>query len=112
MRRQALYALGKVPDRRPHLQCFIAGLADENALVVHAALQALKDLKDRSLLPHYRRVAERFPEERDYVLANLDHRLKEFGTTRAALLRVPTEESHGNGFVSWVRQHVAQLMGR
>jgi hypothetical protein len=27
--RQALYALGKVPDRRPHLHCFIAGLADE-----------------------------------------------------------------------------------
>lgn len=120
IRRQALYALGKVPDRLPHLHCFIAGLADEDSFVVHAALQALAGLKDHSLLPHYRRVAERYPEERDNVLINLDHRLKEFGTTRAAFLPAPSEatrehaspdEARDKGSVSWMR-HLANRLTR
>ncbi|WP_431265900.1 hypothetical protein ACQ859_11555 [Roseateles chitinivorans] len=86
IRRQAMHALGKVPNRQLYMDSFIAGLGDEDSTVVHATLQALDGLKDRSLLPHYRRVAERYPEERDYVLINLDHRLKELGLSRAALL--------------------------
>jgi hypothetical protein len=87
-------------------------LGDEDSTVVHAALQALQGLKDRSLLPHYRRVAERYPEERDYVLVNLDHRLKELGTTRAALLRAPVGEEPGAGVSAVVRRFASQLMGR
>ena len=111
IRRQAMYALGKVPNRQLHLDCFIAGLGDEDGTVVHAALQALNGLKDRSLLPHYRGVAERYPEERDYVLVNLDHRLKELGTSRAALLRAPTGAAHGTGFGTVVR-YLAHLLTR
>lgn len=103
IRGQALYALGKVPDRQQHLHCLVAGLNDEDSTVVHAALQALEGIKDPSLLPHYRRIAERYPQERDYVLANLDHRLKEFGTTRAALLRTPAGAAHGTGLGAVVR---------
>lgn len=109
IRRQALYALGKVPNRQPHLDCFVAGLSDDDSTVIHAALQALAGLKDRSLLPHYRRVAERYPEERDYVLVNLDHRLKEFGTSRAALLRAPAEAVHGTGLGVVVRNLANRL---
>lgn len=109
IRRQALYALGKVPNRQQHLGCFVAGLSDDDGTVVHAALQALAGLKDRSLLPHYRRVAERYPEERDYVLVNLDHRLKELGTSRAALLRAPAGAAHGTGLGAVVRNLVDRL---
>ena len=109
IRRQALHALGKVPDRQPHLHCFVAGLGDDDGTVVHAALQALKGLKDDSLLPHYRRVAERYPEERDCVLVNLDHRLKEFGISRAALLRAPAGAAHGTGLGAVVRYLANQL---
>lgn len=112
IRRQAMYALGKVSDRQLHLNCFIAGLGDEDSTVVHAALQALNGFKDRSLLPHYRRVAERYPEERDYVLVNLDHRLKELGTSRAALLRAPAEATHGTGLGAVVRHFASLLTGR
>jgi hypothetical protein len=112
IRRQALHALGKVRDRQPHLHCFVAGLGDDDSTVVHAALQALQGLKDRSLLPHYRRVAERYPEERDYVLVNLDHRLQELGTTRAALLRAPAGAEPGTGVGAVVRHFASQLMGR
>lgn len=97
IRRQALYALGKLADRKPHLPCFIAGLHDEDGSVVHAALQALSGLKHCSLLAHYRLVAQRYPEERDHVLANLDHRLKELGTTRTALLQAPVGAGGGAG---------------
>ena len=112
MRRQALHALGKVRGRQRHLDCFVAGLGDEDGTVVHAALQALQGLKDRSLLPHYRRVAERYPEERDYVLVNLDHRLKELGTTRAALLRAPVGAEPGASVSAVVRRFASQLTGR
>lgn len=87
-RTQALYALGKLAHRHQYLACFRDGLDDPDSNVVRTALQALADLKDASLLPYYRRVAERYPEERDYVLANLDHRLKEIGLSRAELLRM------------------------
>lgn len=109
VRRQAPYALGKVAHRQPYLHCFIAGLDDEDGAVVHAALQALSGLKDRSLLAPYRRVAERYPQERDHVLANLDLRLKEWGTSRAALLRSPAGTAHGTGLGSVVR-HIANLV--
>lgn len=104
-----MHALGKVPDRQLHLHCFVAGLNDDDGTVVHAALQALRGLKDHSLLPHYRRVAERYPEERDYVLVNLDHRLKELGLSRAALLRAPAGAAHGTGLGAVVRYLANQL---
>lgn len=112
IRRQALFALGKVADRKPHLPCFIAGLHDEDSTVVHAALQALSGLKDRSLLSHYRLVAQRYPEERDFVLANLDHRLKELGTSRAALLRAPAGAVKGTGLDAVMRHFANLLTGR
>jgi hypothetical protein len=85
IRAQALYALGKVEDRERYLTHFIAGLNDADNSVIRLALQALAGVQAPSLLPHYRRLVERFPVERDYVLMNLDRRLAEFGLTRASL---------------------------
>lgn len=85
IRVQAFYALGKIKDRQRYLSLFIAGLNDTDNSVIRQALQALAGVQDPSLLPHYRQLAERFPVERDYVLINLDHRLAEFGLTRASL---------------------------
>jgi len=111
-RRQALYALGKLSDRKPYLQSFVSGLGDADSTVVHAALQALRGLADRSLLPHYRSVAERYPVERDYVLANLDHRLKELGMTRQALLQAPVDRLEGETRGSGVWRRLGSLLGR
>jgi hypothetical protein len=87
-------------------------LGDADGTVVHAALQALKGLADRSLLPHYRSVAERYPVERDYVLVNLDLRLKELGMTRQMLLQAPVdrleEETQGTG----VWRRLGSMLGR
>jgi hypothetical protein len=87
IRSQAFYALGKVADRHRHLACFFSGLDDLDSNVVRVALQALAGLKDPALLPHYRKLAKRFPEERDYVLTNLDRNLAEVGLSRADLMR-------------------------
>lgn len=85
IRTQALYALGKIRDRQHYLTHFIAGLNDTDNIVIRTALQALAGVQDPSLLPHYRRLVERFPTERDYILSNLDRRLAEFGLTRTSL---------------------------
>ena len=111
-RRQALYALGKLADRQPYLQSFVYGLGDAHSTVVHAALQALKGLTDRSLLPHYRSIAERYPVERDYVLANLDHRLKELGMTREELLLASVDGLEGKRVSASVWRRVGSLLGR
>ena len=85
---------------------------DADSTVVHAALQALSGSADRSLLPHYRSVAERYPVERDYVLANLDHRLKELGMTRQALLQAPVDRLEGETRGSGVWRRLGSLLGR
>jgi hypothetical protein len=89
VRAQAFYALGKVADKARYVDCFALGLADDSTEVVRNTLQALAGVKDPALIPHYRRLAERFPVERDYVLVNLDHRFREFGLSRTAPATIP-----------------------
>lgn len=111
-RRQALYALGKLGDRKPYIQSFVSGLGDADSTVVHAALQALNGLADRSLLPHYRSVAERYPVERDYVLANLDHRVKELGMTRQMLFQAPADRLEGETLGTGIWRRLGSLLRR
>lgn len=96
IRSQAFYALGKVADRHRHLACFFAGLDDPDNNVVRVALQALAGLKDPALLPHYSKLAKRFPKEQDYVLCNLDRNLAEAGLSRAALMRADAVSDTAN----------------
>ncbi len=94
IRRQAFHAIGKIGDRARYLAEFFAGLDDADDEVVLYTLQSLEGLKHPSLLPHYQRLAARFPVERAYVLRNLELRLKEFGLSRAELKDAVFPVSH------------------
>jgi hypothetical protein len=88
IRQHSYYLLGTLSNKAQYLDLFIQGLHDEEPWVVHATLQALRDLKDKRLPSHYRSVAERFPAEANYkensvehyIVSNLDLRLKEYST--------------------------------
>lgn len=77
----AFYTLGKLENKPGYLDVFINGLGNPANTVIHAALQALSGVKDKRLLPAYKKVLERFPTEQDYILSNLGHRLDDMGLT-------------------------------
>lgn len=108
IRTQAFYALGRSPSKSRYLSCFFSGLDDADNNVVRTTLQALAGLKDRALVPHYRKLAQRFPEEKDYVLTNLDHRLAELKVSRGDLMRTEdasgAPQSQGTGLIARARQ--------
>lgn len=82
----AFYTLGQLKNKKDFLETFIKGLNDPSNRVVHITLQALSEVHDTRLLQHYKRIAENFPEEKDYVLANLNHRLADYGLTNKTIL--------------------------
>ncbi|OIV41608.1 SMI1/KNR4 family protein [Flavobacterium johnsoniae] len=88
IRRQLYYSLGQLENKRDYLDTFIMGLKDDSNWVIHSALQALEGVEDVKLLNHYKRIAERFPKEQDYILTNLDHRLKPFGLTHKTIKKI------------------------
>jgi hypothetical protein len=82
----AIYTLGKFFLVKQHyLDTFIKSLYDTENRVVHATLQALSDLHDTRLLPHYKKVAERYPVETYYILSNLDALLKAYDLTHVTI---------------------------
>ncbi len=83
----ALHALAKLPDKARYLATFIAGLHDPEPGVVRTALQAVHDLADPQLRPHYQAIAARYPVEKDYVLVNLGLALKTQGLSLERLRR-------------------------
>ncbi|QLC65278.1 SMI1/KNR4 family protein [Flavobacterium sp. LPB0248] len=82
----AYYSLGKLENKADYLDIFITGLNDKINRIVHTTLQALDGVKEEKLLKHYKNIAERFPVEQDYVLVNLNHRLKDYGLTNKTIL--------------------------
>jgi hypothetical protein len=85
IRQTAFYTLGKLVHKAAYLDFFLAGLNDSDNNVLRDVLQALDGITDKKLLPAYKKIAARFPEEQDYILSNLEHRLKEFRLTVASL---------------------------
>ncbi|MFH6935387.1 SMI1/KNR4 family protein [Flavobacterium sp. FlaQc-30] len=85
IRMSAYYSLGLLKNKINYLDTFILGLNDKANRVVHITLQALDGVNDKKLLQHYKNIAERFPEEQDYILVNLNHRLKAFGLTNKTI---------------------------
>lgn len=83
----AFYTLGQLKNKKDFLDTFIKGLNDNSNRVIHITLQALSDVHDTKLLQHYKQIAEKFPEEEDYILANLNHRLSEYGLTNKTILK-------------------------
>jgi hypothetical protein len=85
IRRQVYYSLGQLENKSEYIDTFILGLNDNYNWVIHSALQALDGVNDDKLLAHYKKIAEKFPKEQDYILANLNHRLKPFGLTNKTI---------------------------
>lgn len=86
IRALAFYALGKLKNKKDYLPNFTEGLNDSSNHVIHTTLQALSDVKDESLLPYFKNLAEKFPVEQDYILSNLNHRLADYGLTNETIL--------------------------
>ncbi|MDO5104269.1 SMI1/KNR4 family protein [Capnocytophaga sp.] len=88
-RSTAFYFLGQLKNKEKYLDTFIKGLHEEKPYVLTTVLQALHGVSDRVLLPHYQRLAQRFPtEDEDYVYININHRLKDFGLTVKKILKM------------------------
>ena len=81
IRSTAYYTLGKSKKKEQYLDTFIKGLQETDTGVLCTVMQALSGVEDKRLLPYYKAIAKRFPEEKDYVLSNLEHRLTSFGLT-------------------------------
>ena len=81
IRSTAYYTLGKSEKKEQYLDTFIKGLQETDTGVLCTVMQALSEVTDERLLPYYKAIAKRFPEEKDYVLSNLEYRLASFGLT-------------------------------
>lgn len=91
IRISAYYSLGQMGNKSNYTAVFIEGLKDSSNRVIHATLQALDGVEDKKLLKHYKRIAEKFPKEKDYILANLNHRLKTYGLTNKTIKKVDVD---------------------
>nr|WP_294786671.1 SMI1/KNR4 family protein [uncultured Flavobacterium sp.] len=91
IRVSTFYALGQLQNKKYYLDTFILGLNDNSNRVIHTTLQALEGINEKKLLQHYKHIAERFPEEQDYILINLNHRLKPFGLTNKKIMKIDPE---------------------
>lgn len=91
IRISAYYALGQLQNKSNYIDVFIAGLKDHSNRVIHITLQALDGVEDQRLLKHYKLIAEKFPVEKDYILVNLNHRLKPFGLTNKTIKKIATD---------------------
>ncbi len=91
IRVNAYYSLGLLKNKKDYVETFIKGLNDKANRVIHITLQALAGVNDKSLLKHYKKIAEQFPVEQDYILINLNHRLKEFGLTNEKIKNIDPE---------------------
>ena len=81
IRSTAYYTLGKSKKREQYLDTFIKGLQETDTGVLCTVMQALSGVDGERLLPYYKAIAKRFPEEKDYILSNLEYRLASFGLT-------------------------------
>ena len=81
IRSTAYYTLGESEKKEQYLDIFIKGLQETDNDVLRIVIQALSEIDDERLLPYYKAIAKRFPEEKDYILSNLERRLASFGLT-------------------------------
>lgn len=91
IRVSAYYSLGQLETKSNYIEVFIDGLCSDSNRVIHTTLQALEGVKDQRLLKYYKIIAEKFPVEEDYILANLNHRLKAYGLTNKTILKSSTD---------------------
>lgn len=92
IRKSAYYILGKLDNKSNYLETFIYGLSDESNTNVRTVIQALNNVNDPKLIRSYKELLHRFPEETDYILVNLKHRLEEMGLEEAQLRAMSIRE--------------------
>lgn len=81
IRKMAFTCLGQHPTavKARNIDRFMMGLSDDAPRVVHATLQAVAGLEDPRLHPSFESILERFSTDEEFILTNLDHRLREHG---------------------------------
>jgi len=89
IRATAIYTLGEAKNKKDYLNQFIKCLHDDDERVVLYALQGLKEVNDERLLSCYKVVYKKYKdsEEENYIIVNLEHRLKELGLSLEELER-------------------------
>lgn len=89
IRATAIYTLGEAKNKKEYLNQFIQCLCDDDERVVLYALQGLKEVNDERLLPCYNAVYKKYKasEEENYIIVNLEHRLKELDLSLEELER-------------------------
>ncbi|NRA92768.1 MAG: SMI1/KNR4 family protein, partial [Psychroserpens sp.] len=98
IRSTVIYTLGKLKNKEKYLDTFILGLSDSSNKVIHSSLQALSGVKNQKLLEYYKIIAEKFPVEKDYILSNLNHRLKEFNLSSSQIKNIDIDSFAENRF--------------
>ena len=73
-------------------------MSDSSNKVIHSSLQALSGVKNQKLLEYYKIIAEKFPVEKDYILSNLNHRLKEFNLSSSQIKNIDIDSFAENRF--------------
>jgi hypothetical protein len=102
----AFDTLGQLKNKKVFLDTFIKGLNDNSNQVINITLQALSNVKDTRLLEHYKGIAERFPEEKDGIILNLNDRLSDYGLTNETILNKEiVSVKHGNPGLEKKRWH-------
>lgn len=101
IRKIAYYSLGKLKDKSDHIEIFIRGLKDKSNEVVHITLQALDKVNNSNLLQHYKQVADKYPSEENYILANLNHRLKYFNLNDEQLRNMSYQDLEQRNKKKW-----------
>ncbi|SMP10457.1 SMI1 / KNR4 family (SUKH-1) [Flavobacterium hercynium] len=101
IRVSAYYSLGQLKTKSNYVDVFVDGLCSDSNRVIHTTLQALSGVDDQRLLKYYKIIAEKFPVEEDYILANLNHRLKPYGLTNKTIKRINTDFETNNPDSKW-----------
>jgi hypothetical protein len=101
IRVNAYYSLGQLENKSNYIDTFIIGLRDNSNRVIHTVLQALDGVEDQKLLEHYKFIAEKFPKEQDYILVNLNHRLKSFGLNNQTVKEMNTGYKNRKWYQFW-----------
>ena len=96
IRSTVIYTLGQLKNKEKYLDTFILGLSDSSNKVIHSSLQALSGVKNKKLLKYYKIIAQKFPVEKDYILSNLNHRLKEFNLSPSKIKNIDIDSLEQN----------------
>ena len=75
----AIRGAGCSTDREQYLSVFRELLRDSDSSIVRAAIQALRGVNDERLIPYYKDIWYRFPDDNSHVRSNIRHWLNESG---------------------------------